>query len=427
MPEIPDDAPPDPGLSATGPSDTSIPDEALRSALEFAVSVAAAGARQRPSLDVPVALRRFTRVRSLTAASLAEIRRILGSEPEFRAEVSARATRDLVDPIGLLWLTRPDGWYDDIAMFLDDSGTVEMSGRREERRRRGAEDALARVRRELIDAQALHDRALVEAAAREAALSAELVKVRGQLDEVRQRLRAAQRASRTAPANAVADAQPIEIDTRETGLADLTRRLREAEAARDHALASLVDLRGRDGSAVDLERARRLLAEVTAALGGQPTGRARRPATRRPLPVPGGLLADSAAAAEHVIRHRGVTVVVDGYNVAKLGWPERTLADQREACLAAAERIAVRWGTAIHVVFDGADVVGAHTRGRRLVRVTFSPPGVIADDVIRAEVGVIPVDRPVVVVTDDQAVVADVRAAGANVVASATFLGLAAP
>ena len=75
-------------------------------------------------------------------------------------------------------------------------------------------------------------------------------------------------------------------------------------------------------------------------------------------------------------------------------------------------------------VFDGADVTGAHTRRRRLVRVTWSPAGVSADDVIRAEVAAVPVARGVVVVTNDQAIRRDVAAAGANTVSTDAFLAV---
>ena len=70
-------------------------------------------------------------------------------------------------------------------------------------------------------------------------------------------------------------------------------------------------------------------------------------------------------------------------------------------------------------------MIGAASPTRRLIRVSYSPEGVIADDVLRAEVAAIDISRPVVVVTNDQAVVKDVRAAGANVITSDTFLALA--
>ena len=124
-------------------------------------------------------------------------------------------------------------------------------------------------------------------------------------------------------------------------------------------------------------------------------------------------------------RFAGVTVLVDGYNVAKLGWKSLSLEQQRTKCIDAAENFARRWGTSIHVVFDGSSVVGAVSAKRRLIRVSYSPAGVTADDVLRAEVAAIDLSRPVVVITNDQAVVKDVRAAGANVLTSDTFLALA--
>ena len=63
-------------------------------------------------------------------------------------------------------------------------------------------------------------------------------------------------------------------------------------------------------------------------------------------------------------------------------------------------------------------------RGAWLVRVRYSPTGISADDVIRAEVAAVPVGRPVVVVTNDQAVRRDVAAAGGNVISSDAFLDL---
>ncbi len=121
----------------------------------------------------------------------------------------------------------------------------------------------------------------------------------------------------------------------------------------------------------------------------------------------------------------GALVLVDGYNVAKLGWPALDLAEQRERALDAADDLARRFGTEMAVVFDGSDVIGAHSTRRRLVRVRYSPAGVTADDVIRAEVGTTDTSRAVVVVTNDGAVRRDVAAAGANTVSSDAFLDVA--
>jgi predicted RNA-binding protein with PIN domain len=142
------------------------------------------------------------------------------------------------------------------------------------------------------------------------------------------------------------------------------------------------------------------------------------------LSLPGGVARDSQKATEHLLRAAGALVLVDGYNVAKLAWPDEDLERQRLRCLDLVDDIARRYGSDITVVFDGADVVGAHTTRRRMSRVVYSKPGVIADDVIRAEVRAAPVERTVVVVTNDQAIRRDVAAAGANWITSDAFLAV---
>ena len=135
-------------------------------------------------------------------------------------------------------------------------------------------------------------------------------------------------------------------------------------------------------------------------------------------------MGDSDVATEYLLRS-GATVLVDGYNVAKTGWPSLDLEGQRVVLLDVVENLARRFKSDITVVFDGADVVGATADRRRVARVVYSPAGVIADDVIRDEVGRLPVNRPVVVVTNDQEIIRDVRAMGANTIATQQLLALA--
>ena len=55
------------------------------------------------------------------------------------------------------------------------------------------------------------------------------------------------------------------------------------------------------------------------------------------------------------------------------------------------------------IVFDGAELVHPPPMtSRRIVRIRFSPQGIIADDVIRQLVEAEPTGRPVVVVTTDR-------------------------
>jgi predicted RNA-binding protein with PIN domain len=140
--------------------------------------------------------------------------------------------------------------------------------------------------------------------------------------------------------------------------------------------------------------------------------------------LPGGVVRDPQRTAEYLLKAPGALVLVDGYNVAKLAWPDDDLARQRERCLDLVDDLARRYGSDITVVFDGADIIGAHATRRRMARVVYSRAGVIADDVIRAEVAAAPVERTVVVVTNDQAIRRDVAAAGANWLTSDALLAL---
>ncbi len=206
---------------------------------------------------------------------------------------------------------------------------------------------------------------------------------------------------------------------------EAVRRAELAEAQRDALLAERAERAGvridagRVGELGDLARSARALADR---LGGLVEVRAGR---RRPLALPGGVAGDSPKATEFLLRAPGALVLVDGYNVAKLAWPDEQLAVQRQRCLDVVDDVARRFGSEIAVVFDGADVVGSHSERRRLARVTYSPAGTSADDVIRAEVETTPAGRPVVVVTNDQAIRRDVAKDGANIVRSDSFLAIA--
>ena len=77
------------------------------------------------------------------------------------------------------------------------------------------------------------------------------------------------------------------------------------------------------------------------------------------------------------------------------------------------------------MVFDGADVSGPRRPGVATLRVDFSPAGVSADEVIVRLAEDLPVERPVVVATNDGEVRAGARAAGANIVSSDQLLAIA--
>jgi predicted RNA-binding protein with PIN domain len=397
---------------------TSLPDKALQSALEFAVGIAAAGSRLRPSLPYPAGLKPFLRFHKLPPTALAKVREAVEADDVFRGRLGSVATTELLDEVGMLWLTRPAGWETAAAAAATAEvapGDEAADVRREQRRREAAEAAALRSRAEVA---VLRDQLDAERTARAAAVL-DVERLGTELDAARARLRELERAVQKRADGVHAAAS--KVGSAEAELAEVRAALSAAVAARDIALADRAAVHG--GGSADIERVRALLTEALSLTRGRsPSARRRQ---RRPISLPGGVYGNSEAAGVHLLRAPDAVVLVDGYNVAKLGWPNVSLERQRDLCIDAAENVARRWGSMIHIVFDGASIVGAAASGRRMVRVSFSPEGVSADDVLRAEVAALDADRPVVVVTNDQAIVTDVRAAGANVVTSDTFLTLA--
>ncbi|MFB9902449.1 NYN domain-containing protein [Allokutzneria oryzae] len=131
---------------------------------------------------------------------------------------------------------------------------------------------------------------------------------------------------------------------------------------------------------------------------------------------------EDPAALDRLLALPSVHLVVDGYNVTKTGYPDLTLSDQRERLNQQLAALAARTGAEVTVVFDGAGVVAVPQAPPRGVRVLFSDPGVLADDVIRALVTAEPEGRPVVVATSDRAVADSVRRRGAHPVPSAVLI-----
>lgn len=394
----------------------------LRSAIEFAVTMAEAGQRLRPPLAFPAELKPFLKQPRVPAAALGRLRRAIEADEVFRRRLGAGAVPELVDPIGMEWLHREPGWearLDELVATAErvaEEADASAALRKAERRREAAEQAAARTRAELVQLQARVEeltRALDEARGAAAATF-------GDARLAREELAAARLATRHA--NDRAEAARGRLAGVESARDQALARAEHAEAQRDALLAERAERAGVTLAAGqvtevrELARSARALADRLAGFVGSGA------AERKPLSLPGGVARDSRRATEHLLRVEGAAILIDGYNVAKLAWPEVELIDQRLRCLDLVDDLVRRLGGDVTVVFDGADVVGSHAKRRRLSRVVFSPAGVLADDVLRAEVAGLPPQRPVVVVTNDQAIRRDVAAAGANVVSSDAFL-----
>lgn len=405
----------------------------MRPAVEAALAVARQGLAADPPVPPPPALRRFLGFTKLSTPALRAIARVVDTDDTFRARVAADVGEDDVGHAGVLWLTRPDGWADELARLEaeDAAAAAEQADTREER------DA----RRRLASARAAAERATAAAQLRAA-----------KLDEMRSEL-GAERSRRTAAERRVDELEGV-LDDRDKARAVAAERIAEIEAQVAELLAERKAERARAQEAAaaaeptrpppdelahiqeavhkalhraeELARAlRELEATVLADAVGpadvlppatRETPRSSLTARRRPVPLPPGLRDDSVDAVDHLLRMPGMLLLVDGYNVSMVGWPEVPVREQRKRLLAALDEKALRTGAPIEVVFDGAEVdtIGVRRQGRQLLRVRFSPPGVEADDVLLDLVEQLPPRRPVTVASSDKRVRTGARAHGAN-------------
>jgi predicted RNA-binding protein with PIN domain len=443
-------------------------DELLRPAIELAFLTAVAGSKQRPPLETPPAILPYLRFQKLPAAALVAVRRAVEQDDAFRKRLASVATEEIVGRPGWLWLHRPESWEAELERLVQEEVHDE-----EDRAERKATKRLAaaeeKVRRLTSDVHGARAELAVERARRQEAEAAG-AKVERRAAQLEIELRGARRKladadERVARATALEHEARLSVDQAFGEAAALRARVEELEqqpaAAPAAPAATPADERPAlaPPGALDVagiaaalreaaEAGRRLAAALEAAgaaagpAGGEPgiddpgrwaappgrvrppRARARRRARRLPLPIPGGLYGDSVEAAAHLLRAPGVLLVVDGYNVAKLGWPECELADQRRRLLDALDELTLRHGTRVHVVFDGAEVTPLPT-GRRNLRVEFSPAGTTADEVIVELVAALPAEQPVVVATNDGEVRDGARRQGANVIASQQLLAVA--
>ncbi|MGH9009308.1 MAG: NYN domain-containing protein [Acidimicrobiia bacterium] len=95
---------------------------------------------------------------------------------------------------------------------------------------------------------------------------------------------------------------------------------------------------------------------------------------------------DHPAAIEAMIRTPGVAVIIDGYNVSMLAWPDAKAAEQRDRLCDALAEFQLRFRCEVTVVFDGAEVPGVRPMRRRGLRIVFSAAGQEADEVVVGEV-----------------------------------------
>ncbi|MGH3621847.1 MAG: NYN domain-containing protein [Sciscionella sp.] len=295
------------------------------------------------------------------------------------------------------------------------------------RRASGLTDEVAALRAQLADATGVGQRSAEE-------LRAEVERLRKRLREQGVRLRKARDEAEAAIASAASIRAESELE-RKTLTAERDREQQRADVERLRAERAEADTQIARQSAREARQADEVrLSLLVETLDGAVTGLRRelaiggtgpRPAdTVRGATPPQGTLGrvEDPAALDRLLALPAVHLVVDGYNVTKTGYPELSLADQRDRLIHQLAALAARTGAEATLVFDGAGVVAMPQVSPRGVRVLFSDPGVLADDVIRALVTAEPEGRPVVVVTSDRAVADSVRRRGAHSVPSVVLL-----
>jgi predicted RNA-binding protein with PIN domain len=335
------------------------------------------------------------------------------------------AASDPVDTSVVAYLLRPDDWQGIVA-----DANARQAAEREASSAQASATELTQLRDQLAQLKAQLRTEIVrgKAAAAEATAAAEseLAELRKQLRVRTGELRAAQRARDQAQDAAADAAERAEAAGAERESEAKKSRARIAELER---LAESARRGARAGRDVDDARLWLLVDTITEAAAG----------VRRELslPPPAVRPGDTVESAESVSRRRtaddpmaldavlalpNAHLIVDGYNVTKTGYGELPLADQRTRLIGSLAAVAARSGAEITVAFDGGQRPPSLPAVPRGVRVLFSRPDEIADDLIRRLVDAEPSGRPLLVVTSDRQVALDVGRAGAWTAESSVLL-----
>ena len=326
-------------------------------------------------------------------------------------------------------LLRPDGWQARLsALAAPPAGSGDAAAAQPDA------DHAHRAHRAEAELRRLAARLTAETERADAA-EAELTSLRRELRRLRSdadRSRSEARRAAEHAAEVAAAAERVHAETaRVRAAADDDRRRAEdlARVAREDAAAlrELAQVRVRLLLDTVVEAGSALREELAL----PPAGRMPADLVAPPVPGPGGAVrptsrgrfADDPALLDDLLAMPRAHLLVDGYNVSKLAWPDQSLTEQRRRLTERLSTLAGRTGAEVTCCFDGreTEAAGRAPAAPRGVRVLFSQ-GEIADDLLRRLVRAEPPGRVLVAVTSDRALGADLEAAGARVLPSATLL-----
>jgi predicted RNA-binding protein with PIN domain len=410
-----------------------------------ALSLAADALGQIPADQLPAPLRRVASFAPARRARLAgtQIAAALESDEPFRERVATqvrvalptvagaldeKAPPPAADPVevaAVAYLLRSEGWSDLVA--------AARSLRPEPADTRDQSATVERLQQKLRDAREQLRAAQARTKDQVAEVKKDNAELRRKLGEARQQLTAAEEAASAALSrqeNAQKEAAALTADVRR-----LRARIAELEASTSAARRSARDerdmatLRTRlllDTLLDSAQGLRRELAlpPVTGSPADSVEGAVRRDAGAT-SPTTRALATDDPAFLEELLTLPRAHLIVDGYNVTKTAWASAPLESQRTRLVNGLAPLVARNRAEVTVVFDGADLDEPPlVTAPRGVRVRFSPPDVIADDLIRDLLEVEPQGRPVVVVSSDREVAGHAARVGAHAVQSAALVAL---
>ncbi|MEU5863843.1 MULTISPECIES: NYN domain-containing protein [unclassified Nonomuraea] len=386
--------------------------------------------RKRAKLgSAPIAaqLENDKKFRELVAESVA------AGWPELVAALAEGSVPPAADPVlvaAAAYLTRPPGWAEMIETARADLEQSAVAAEGSER-----EEAVTRLREQLAAQKTAAKEEADRLREQIKAARAENSDLRRKLHDARERAKAAVRRAEEMEqaaddarhaASTAGNAGEAELRRLRERLADVERQLeasrraaREGRSIEDARIRVLLDAL-QDASA-GLRRELALPTTISKPADSVAASTGERPGVRG---VPARALADDdPQLLDQLLALPQVHLIIDGYNVTKTGYGTFTLADQRNRLMTGLGGLVAQTRVEVTVVFDGAELnAPVQVVAPRGVRVLFSAPGEIADDLIRRLVRAEPPGRAIAVVSSDREVAESVRRMGARPVPSGLLL-----
>ncbi|MDA0635435.1 NYN domain-containing protein [Nonomuraea sp. MCN248] len=353
--------------------------------------------------------------------------------PELVSSLAEGHLPPAADPVlvaAAAYLTRPPGWEEMIETARAD---LEQSAAAAEGSER--EEVVSRLREQLAAQKSAAKEETDRLREQLKTARSENSDLRRKLHDARERAKAAVRRAEEME-HAAQEARAAAVAAGSAGETEL-RRLRERLADAEKQLEASRRA-AREGRSIEDARIRVLLDALQDASAGLRRELALPTTISRPADsvaavsgetpgvrgVPARALADDdPQLLDQLLALPQIHLIIDGYNVTKTGYGTLTLADQRNRLMTGLGGLVAQTRVEVTVVFDGAELnAPVQVVAPRGVRVLFSAPGEIADDLIRQLVRAEPPGRAMAVVSSDREVAESVRRMGARPVPSALLL-----